>query len=114
MMLRKLTRLSKIDFGYHAGKTVEQILNCRTGHNYMKWLYFNASHIDLCDSLINELKINHILIKPGKDPQIWEQEYYQDPRLPKNKSLIALDKMIPKTNLTSKRTYLQYKNRTTY
>lgn len=78
MMLRRLTYLSKIDFGHQAGRTVEQILKSRVGRQYMIWLYFNASHIDLCEDLLNELRIKHSLIKPGKDPELFDREYYKD------------------------------------
>lgn len=75
MQLRKLTHLSKIDFGHHAGKTVRQILLESSGKSYMQWLYFNASHINLCDDLIHELDIEHQLVKPGKDPITFEMFY---------------------------------------
>lgn len=76
-MLRKLTPLSRIDFGYHRGKTVGQILQATNGKSYMTWLYFNASHIDLSDELKSELKIEHILEKPGKDPETYGL-FYRD------------------------------------
>jgi hypothetical protein len=77
MQLRKLTYRSRIEFGYHAGRTVEQILQHRTGKQYMTWLYFNASHISFSDELMQDLGITHELIKPGKDPDKFLECYYK-------------------------------------
>lgn len=78
MMLRKLTNLSQIDFGLYKGKTVGQIMTTDYGIQYMKWLYFNSSHIDLSDELFTKLNIDHKLIKPGKDPDIFTEYYYKN------------------------------------
>ncbi len=79
MILRKLTYKSKIDFGLHRGRTVEQILTKDSGDSYIKYLYFNASHIDLCDQLITDLNIFHTVSKPGKDPELFETIYRTSP-----------------------------------
>lgn len=88
MMLRKLTNLSRIDFGLYKGKIVDQIMSTDYGNQYMKWLYFNSSHIDLSDELFTKLNIEHKLIKPGKDPILFE-EYYKPNITFKSKAIIS-------------------------
>lgn len=75
MLIQRLTHNSMLLFGDHAGLRVDQLLEEDSGRKYLLWLYFNASHIDYTDDILQELGIEHILNKPGRDPRCFETSY---------------------------------------
>lgn len=114
MTLRRLTVLSKIEFGYYKGKTVGQILRHMNGKSYMTWLYFNASHIDLNQDLLNELEIRHLIMKPGTDPALFKEHYEPDLKYINKHDFIlkpGLLSMIPVKKTVLSKSSLLSKNR---
>jgi hypothetical protein len=106
MILRRLVPQSKIEFGYHSGKTVQRIMEHPTGKQYLRWLYFHASHIDLTQEVMNDLEIKHVLVKPGKDPELYEREYAKDDThgYKKTPNYYSILNMIPKPDWSKTRT----------
>ena len=71
MVLRKMTFKSIMGFGKYADLSVKQILDIGDDH-YLRWVYYNASHINFFDDVLQAMRIpdNGIIEKPGKNPDM--------------------------------------------
>ena len=66
-LLRKLTWKSKLGFGKYADMSVRSIYIA--DRDYLGYVYYNASMIDFCAEIKQELKLIEIQ-KPGKQPEL--------------------------------------------
>ena len=74
MVLRKLALKSILNFGKLYDYTVSQVLTLNK-HRYLIWVYYNCSHIDFLDEILDILDITteRRIKKPGKDPFYHEE-----------------------------------------
>lgn len=93
MQLRRLVFKSVILFGRYRGKTVAQILAHKVGEDYIRWLYFNSSHIDLTPEVFAEAGIDpeHKIEKPGKSTELFDKHYSNKSNAMKNFLRIKTD-----------------------
>jgi len=71
MALRKLTRKSQFKFGKYSDCTVQNILDLDP--EYVAWVYFNQSNINLFDDILQELGIinDFVIEKPSVNYDKW-------------------------------------------
>lgn len=74
MKLRKLTEKSTLGFGKYHDYPVWKLLEKSSTRRYLTWVYFNCSHIDFFDDIIEKLRIrtDEKINKPGKDTKLGE------------------------------------------
>ncbi len=74
MVLRKLALKSILNFGKLYDYTVSQVLTLNK-HRYLIWVYYNCSHIDFLDEILDILDITEErrIKKPGKDVFYYEE-----------------------------------------
>lgn len=75
VLLRRLTKKSRLQFGKYAGATIGSILNVEP--MYLGWLYYNASNIDF-DAEVKEALHLIDIPKPGTSPdkeREWRRAY---------------------------------------
>lgn len=70
MKFRKLTRLSRIGFGFYADRQVGNMMDCKK-YVDLAQMYFNLSHITFFDDILDEIGITQEwrINKPGNDRQ---------------------------------------------
>ncbi len=68
MKFRRLTKLSRLDFGPHKERTVEEMLGGGRKLDLIK-IYYTLSHISFCDDLLKEFGLvdEWVIVKPGVD-----------------------------------------------
>ena len=65
--------LSKLKFGKYANDEIGKLLELKKGA-YLAWCYYNLSNISFTEDILDELKLDHRINKPGKDNTYWEEE----------------------------------------
>ena len=71
ILLRTMTRKSKLKDGKYDGLTVESMLSSSQGKSYLRYLYFSIQNINFVDDILDEIGIRGkwIIKKPGVDKQ---------------------------------------------
>jgi hypothetical protein len=99
ILLRKLTKKSKLNFGKHRDLTVEYLIE----HHYkiyLRWVYFNCSNITFVDDILDEINITQEFRfeKPNKNITLYNEfkEFIDSFRTDKTKERNAkkLDKFL--------------------
>lgn len=71
IILRTLTKKSRISFGPLENLSVQDVLN--VGYSrYLKWIYYNISHVTFDATILKELEIESI-IKPGINKKKYQE-----------------------------------------
>ncbi len=71
ILLRTLTRKSKLGFGKYADMPIQQIFDYND-KMYLRYIYLNLEGITFTDDILREIPIyeNERIIKPGKNPEM--------------------------------------------
>ena len=71
---RKLTEKSLMKFGQFADTTVQQLIDIHKVR-YLRWVYYNCSQIDFCETVLDTLRIDEEwrINKPGTDPDMYHE-----------------------------------------
>ena len=73
VLLRTLSKKSKLKFGKYANDEIGKLLELKKGA-YLAWCYYNLSNISFTEDILDELKLDHRINKPGKDNTYWKEE----------------------------------------
>jgi hypothetical protein len=80
--LRKLAYKSVLNFGKHADRSINQIIQLDKGYSYLIWMYYNCDRISFIDEILDiVIPVEHRIEKPSKDPEkgkIVMMEYYRN------------------------------------
>ena len=72
--MRTLTLKSKLGFGKHCDNTVKEVLEVFKSKDYLRWVYYNMSHISFMPEILEEIDVYVIIPKPGKAPELFEKD----------------------------------------
>ena len=77
ILLRTLTRKSKLNLGKFKDKTIQELLNQRENKHLVS-LYYRYETINFTDDILKELKIERELViqKPGSDNEMFRENMY--------------------------------------
>ena len=102
---RKLTEKSLMKFGKFADSTVQQIIDIHK-IRYLRWVYYNCSQIDFCETVLDTLCIDEEwrINKPGTDPDQYDElnEYRID-------AIKGMGKLKAKMKLSKKKRIMKFK-----
>ena len=69
--MRTLTLKSKLGFGKYHVNTVNEVLEIFKSKEYLRWVYYNMSHISFMPEILKEIDVIFKIDKPGKNPELF-------------------------------------------
>lgn len=75
VLLRTMTRLSTLNGGQYAGRTVGNLIDAGMA-GYLRWAYYNVGCVNFRDDVLKELGIERTIAKPGTDAGLWDEIRY--------------------------------------
>ena len=119
--MRTLTLKSKIGFGRFADLRVGEVLNIYKKKEYLRWIYYNMSHISFMPEILEEIDVINEINKPGKSPDLFEKDVKEfriltvaEASYYKNKSIKKKQRLMVAVNIHESRSkaFLRNKNNT--
>jgi hypothetical protein len=115
--MRTLTLKSKMGFGKYSDYKVNDVLSVYKKPQYLRWIYYNMSHISFMPEILKEIDVINEINKPGKSPDLFvedvkeykiltvaEASYCKNKRTRKNK------RMMVSVNMSESRTKERLRN----
>ena len=69
--MRTLTIKSTMNFGKFADLKVSEILDVFKQSEYLRWCYYNMSHISFMPDILEKINVIEQIDKPGKAPELF-------------------------------------------
>lgn len=61
-------------FGKFSDLTVFEILNVFKNSEYLRWCYYNMSHISFMPDILQQIEVVQEISKPGKSPELFNND----------------------------------------